>query len=304
MLTDAQLAAIMPRLAPAKRALYLPHLNAAMQAHGVTALLRIAAFVAQLAHESGEFRWMEEIWGPSPAQRRYEPASDLSRRLGNLQPGDGLRFKGRGPIQLTGRANYTKFGAMLGIDLAAQPERAAAPEVAFATAGLFWRSNGLNELADADQFVAITRRINGGTNGLAERQRYYERAKALLAVTLPGTRGARGPGASLERGFEAIAADAPSVRGVGAKRAAAGAAPKPAGVKKAAARQAVANAAVAKQAVARKAPAKKVALQKVAATGAPARKSPAKAARARKPAAKSPAPKKSAAKKVTRGAAR
>ncbi len=204
MLTDAQLQQIMPNLAAAKRALYLPHLNAAMQAYGIDGALRTAAFVAQLAHESGEFRWMEEIWGPTPAQRRYEPPSDLARRLGNTQAGDGKRFKGRGPIQITGRFNYEKYGALLGIELAADPALAATPGVAFATAGLYWQKNGLNELADAREFVAITKRINGGTNGLADRQHYYARALAVLGVGV--TRAMRA--APLTRGHEAIVADA------------------------------------------------------------------------------------------------
>ena len=182
MLLEAQLQKIMPALAPAKRQLYLPHLNAAMRASGIgTTMLRTAAFVAQLAHESGELRWMEESWGPTAAQLRYEPPNALALRLGNTESGDGKRFKGRGPIQITGRFNYAKYGQLLGRDLVAEPALAAAPELAFETAGLFWRTNGLNELADAQDFVTITRRINGGTNGLADRQMYYARAKAVLA---------------------------------------------------------------------------------------------------------------------------
>ena len=183
MLTDPQLQQIMPNLAQAKRALYLGPLNQAMAACGVNTLLRTAAFAAQLAHESGEFRWMEEIWGPTAAQLGYEPPSAKAARLGNTQPGDGKRFKGRGPIQITGRFNYKKYGDLLGVDLTASPERAAAPDVAFLTAGLFWKTNGLNELADGQQFVTITHRINGGENGLADRQKYYERAKAVLTTT-------------------------------------------------------------------------------------------------------------------------
>lgn len=218
MIDDAQLQKIMPALAAAKRQLYLPHLNAAMRASGIgTTLLRTAAFVAQLAHESGEFRWMEEIWGPTPAQARYEPPNDLAQRLGNTEPGDGKRFKGRGPIQITGRFNYAKYGTLLGRDLVAEPALAAAPELAFATAGLFWQTNGLNELADAEDFVKITRRINGGTNGLADRQMYYARAKAVLAtgfVADPLSRGttrsrssatAESPTPALTHGYEAVA---------------------------------------------------------------------------------------------------
>ncbi|HWI10051.1 MAG TPA: glycoside hydrolase family 19 protein [Burkholderiaceae bacterium] len=203
LLTDIQLQQIMPKLAAAKRALYLPHLNDAMQARAIDTALRCAAFVAQLAHESGEFRWMEEIWGPTTAQLRYEPPGDLAQRLGNTAPGDGRRFKGRGPIQITGRFNYGKYGELLGIDLLTDPTRAAAPEIAFATAALYWQSNGLNELADQRQFVMITRRINGGTNGLADRQMYYARVQAVLGAGAAP----RGRAPALARGYEAIVAD-------------------------------------------------------------------------------------------------
>ena len=203
MITDDQLKQVMPNLLAAKRALYLPHLSAAMTAYAIDTPLRCAAFIAQLAHESGEFRWMEEIWGPTAAQQRYEPPSDLAVKLGNTQAGDGKRFKGRGPIQITGRFNYAKFGGLLGLDLVADPALAATPEVAFATTGLYWQRNGLNELADARDFVTITRRINGGTNGLADRQMYYERAKAVLGTEAPAARGE-----PLTRGHEAIRAPA------------------------------------------------------------------------------------------------
>lgn len=185
MLTDLQLAQIMLHASQKKRLLYLDPLNAAMEEFEINNLRRTSAFIAQLAHESGEFNFMEEIWGPTPAQKRYEPPSDLARALGNTQPGDGKRFKGRGPIQLTGRANYQKFGDLLGVDLVGQPELAAAPELAFKTAGLYWKRKGLNELADADNFTEITRRINGGQNGAVERVRFYERAKLVLAPSFP-----------------------------------------------------------------------------------------------------------------------
>ncbi|HKX43459.1 MAG TPA: glycoside hydrolase family 19 protein [Burkholderiaceae bacterium] len=230
MLDDTQLSAIMPTLAAAKRALYLPHLNAAMRSCAIGgSMLRSAAFVAQLAHESGELRWMEEIWGPTDAQRRYEPPSDLAKRLGNTEPGDGLRFKGRGPIQITGRFNYDQYGKLLARDLIAEPALAATPELAFATAGLFWQRNGLNELADAQDFVAITKRINGGTNGLADRQKYYERAKATLATgfvpDLVATRSRSAPsGASeaqspLTRGYEAVSRSERALKGAATRAA-------------------------------------------------------------------------------------
>ena len=253
MLTEAQLAQIMPKLPQAKLLLYLPPLNLAMQTCEVNTMLRTAAFIAQLAHESGEFRWMEEIWGPTDAQRRYEPPNALAAKLGNTQAGDGLRFKGRGPIQITGRFNYAKYGGLLGIDLIADPPRAAAPDAAFATAGLFWKTNGLNALADAQQFITITRRINGGTNGLADRQQYYAKAQAVLAQGFTAgavSRGARSvalpsvPAAALTRGHEAIrkaiAAVAKKVVGnkLTAKAVAKGTVVKTAATKKAATRKA------------------------------------------------------------------
>ena len=135
--------------------------------------------------------------------------------MGNTEPGDGRRFKGRGPIQITGRANYRRYGTLLGIDLLASPARAAAPDTGFRVAGLFWRENGLNELADlvtCEAFRTITKRINGGLNGLAERRSFYDTAREALSVgAVPVSRSARSArgrraleGPVLERGAEAI----------------------------------------------------------------------------------------------------
>ena len=258
MLTESQLRRIMPNLALAKCQAYLPHLNQAMREHAVDSALRTAAFVAQLAHESGEFRYMEELWGPTAAQRRYEPASELATRLGNRDSGDGRRYKGRGPIQITGRYNYQKYGALLGVDLVAGPELAATPAIAFATAGLFWISNGLNALADAQRFETITRRINGGVNGLAERQRYYARALEVLAEGYVANEAAPLPRGSrrsvdlepLPRGSEAIF----ELLGE----------PKKAAVKKAAVRKAAVKKAAVKKAAVKKAAVRKVAVKKAA----------------------------------------
>jgi putative chitinase len=188
MLTTEQLQAIMPKLPAAKRTTYFPFLTAAVAEFGIDRPARTAAFLAQLAHESAQFKFMEEIWGPTAAQRRYEPPDKLATNLGNTEPGDGFRFKGRGPVQVTGRANYRRFGDLLGLDLVASPEQAGLPEVAFRIAGLYWSKKGLNELADrvtTEGFREITRRINGGFNGLAERERFYETAKAVLGVVAP-----------------------------------------------------------------------------------------------------------------------
>jgi predicted chitinase len=238
MLTIDELRAVMPRLSPARGAELLPPLAAAMAEFAIEAPARAAAFLAQLAHESGQFRFMEEVWGPTPAQTRYEPASTLATALGNTEAGDGRRFKGRGPIQITGRANYRRFGDLLGVDLTAAPERAAAPDLAFRIAGLFWSKKGLNELADQvtpDAFKEITRRINGGFNGLAERQQFYATACTAFSVAAPPvTRGAlpmapatRDAEPVFERGFEAIRVAAPAApRKKGAAKTRARKAPK------------------------------------------------------------------------------
>ncbi|HEX8258426.1 MAG TPA: glycoside hydrolase family 19 protein, partial [Allosphingosinicella sp.] len=134
--------------------------------------LRFAHFLAQLGHESGGFRYMEEI----ASGEAYEGRRDL----GNVQPGDGRRFKGRGPIQLTGRANYREFGRRVGIDLEGHPEIAALPSIGMLTACTYWTVKGLNALADRDDLDGITRRINGGTNGLADRAVRLRAMKALL----------------------------------------------------------------------------------------------------------------------------
>jgi predicted chitinase len=222
MLTDSDLQQIMPKLPQAKRQLYLPFLNKVMEIYEIDTPLRASAFLAQIAHESAELRFMEEIWGPTAQQKRYDPPTDLARRLGNTQPGDGFRYRGRGPIQITGRANYKKYGDLLGVDLVGNPDLAATPQYAFSTAGLFWKMNGLNELADIQDFITITRRINGGLNGLQDRQKYYAIAKNVLgadepagfgfaaAPTRSATRGAPPggqssiPPPSLPRGQEAI----------------------------------------------------------------------------------------------------
>ncbi|MFG5409806.1 glycoside hydrolase family 19 protein [Piscinibacter sakaiensis] len=173
MLTPALLARVLRQASSRRLDACTPPLRAAMAEFGIdTNRRRAAAFIAQLAHESGEFRWMEERWGPTAAQRRYEPPGDLARRLGN-------------PIQLTGRANYRRCGQALGLDLEARPEQVADPAVGFRVAGWFWSHRQLNARADAGDFVGITRGINGGTNGLAERERYHALALAALAGVYP-----------------------------------------------------------------------------------------------------------------------
>lgn len=171
-ITLAQLRRCMPGM-PNAAAAYLPHIVAAMSEFEISATVRrSAAFLAQLGHESGSLRWMEEI----ASGAAYEGRKDL----GNTHAGDGRRFKGRGPIQLTGRANYHRYGEILGVDLIAHPGLAATPEVGFRIAGLYWRDHGLNALADAGKFDAITARINGGDTGAEDRRARYARCLKVL----------------------------------------------------------------------------------------------------------------------------
>lgn len=145
--------------------------------------LRMSHFLAQAAHETAAFRHFVELGsgdGPDPdPYDDYLQRYDYRRDLGNNAPGDGERYRGRGIFQLTGKANYWNYGKRVGIDLINQPHRAAEPELAVLIACLFWSDRNLNALADDDALVAITRRINGGTNGLEERRRYLTRAKAI-----------------------------------------------------------------------------------------------------------------------------
>src|SRR5690606_21874145 len=134
--------------------------------------LRLIHFLAQLAHESGNFRYMEEI----ASGAAYEGRTDL----GNTQVGDGKRFKGRGPIQLTGRANYRKYGQQLGIDFENNPEIVAIPSIGLMVACKFWSDNVLNALADQADVQMITRQINGGTNGLSHRKAHLTKLRGWI----------------------------------------------------------------------------------------------------------------------------
>lgn len=182
MITLEQLRLVMPRLPAEKAAEYLPHLVAAMEEAQINTPLREAAFLAQLAHESDQLKYWHEGWGPTEAQAKYEGRKDL----GNINTGDGRRYLGRGPIQLTGRANYRACGLALGIlDLEGNPEQAATPQVGFRIAAWYWTKHKLNAYADAGDFLRITKAINGGTNGLESRQKYYVTALEVLGADGP-----------------------------------------------------------------------------------------------------------------------
>lgn len=159
-----------------------PGVNATFEQFEINTPLRMAHFFGQVLHESGGFRYLREIWGPTDAQRRYEPPSSLARTLGNTQPGDGARYMGRGVIQLTGRSNYAQFSRAMGVDFVANPDLVASPQYAVTAAGWFWQTRNINQHADRDDLIAVTRVVNGGRNGLADRQKYLNRAKQVLGV--------------------------------------------------------------------------------------------------------------------------
>lgn len=161
----------------------------------IDTLARQASFLGQILHESGMLKHTRELWGPTPQQVTYERdidapwGPDLKRgdrnfkawTLGNLHPGDGFRFRGRGLIQTTGRDNYIRAGRALGVDFIRHPEALETPLMAARSAGYFWGANNLNDLADAGLTETISRRVNGGINGLAERLALTQLALETLA---------------------------------------------------------------------------------------------------------------------------
>jgi len=175
-ITQHQLLQILPN-AGRYAGVFVSALNTAMGRYGIVGSTRVAAFIAQVGHESGQLRYVREIWGPTAQQIAYEGRADL----GNTEKGDGSRYRGRGLIQTTGRANYETCGEALGLDLISHPEQLELPQHAAMSAAWFWSTKGLNTLADRGEFVKITRRINGGLNGLEDRLQLWDKAKKVLA---------------------------------------------------------------------------------------------------------------------------
>lgn len=155
-------------------------LGQAMHDFDITTRRRAAMFIAQTAHESAGFRFREEI----ASGQAYEGRTDL----GNTHPGDGPRYKGRTYIQITGRNNYQAISHALGIDFTAHPAQLAEPRYAAKGAAWWWTTHGCNHLADTGDFTALTRRINGGINGLASRQAYHRRARRVAPFLVPRRR--------------------------------------------------------------------------------------------------------------------
>ena len=172
MITALQLSKIYPYAKKGNIDIYVPFLNTLCEKYEVNTPLRLSAFLAQVGHESGQFRYVKEL----ASGQAYEGRKDL----GNTEKGDGVRFKGRGLIQVTGRANYTAISKDLGIDFVKIPELLEVPEYAIQSAFWFWNRKNLNKWADIPDFEKITRIINGGLNGYKDRLDIYERAKKIL----------------------------------------------------------------------------------------------------------------------------
>lgn len=148
------------------------YFNMNAEKYAINTYWRIVHFIAQAAHESAHFRTLEEY----ASGEAYEGRKDL----GNIHPGDGKRYKGRGIFQLTGRTNYRNMGNRLGVDLENNPELAETPKISVLTAMEYWKSRNLNQYADRDDVDQITRLINGGDNGLADRKKYLAKAKEVI----------------------------------------------------------------------------------------------------------------------------
>ena len=205
MLTADTLRAALPAARPTDIARFATPLAEACAEWNIDTPLRLAAFLAQIAHESGQFRALVENLnysaeallrvfprhfdaGQAAAYAR-QPERIGSRvyanRMGNGDEasGDGWSYRGRGLIQVTGKTNYAACGAALGLDLIAQPELLEQPAPATRSAAWFWNRHDLNRLADARDITTITRRINSGLTGLDDRKACYARACTALEVS-------------------------------------------------------------------------------------------------------------------------
>ena len=198
-MTTDQLAQVFPRASPS----WLVALAEAMPKYDINTHERVAAFLGQLGHESMGLTVFEEnlyysaerlmaVW-PTRFQSLEEATkcaknsralanNVYANRMGNGAPasGDGYRYRGRGPIQITGKSNYLRFGLLTGYPIAESPDAVSnSPDVGCAVACAYWQDTGCNPLADEGNHWAITRKINGGTHGLRERLAWVAKASRV-----------------------------------------------------------------------------------------------------------------------------
>ena len=159
-----------------RTATWLVPLTNAMSEFNIDTPARQAMFLAQCGHESDGLVFVHELWGNTPQQLTYQG------RMGNINPGDGKKYMGRGPIETTGHDNYVKVMMALGIDCVEHPELLEDPTNGARASAYFWQSNGLNVFADSGDIAGCTRRINGGLTGLADRTARWNVAKKAMGV--------------------------------------------------------------------------------------------------------------------------
>ena len=184
MKLDADLLAAAIGCQRSRAALFAGPLDVACARYAIDTPIRLAMFIAQTGHETQSLQFVRELWGPTDAQLRYEGRADL----GNTLPGDGFRFRGRGLIQTTGRANYRfvrdrlRKGGYRCPDFEQEPELLEEPQWAALSACDYWGMRKCNEAADAGDFELVTRLVNGGMNGLDDRLNRWWRAKRVIGA--------------------------------------------------------------------------------------------------------------------------
>lgn len=171
-LTLYQLEHIYKEAPIARLSRFLPHLNSTFDEFEINTPQRLRMFLAQIGHESGQLRYVREL----ASGEAYEGRKDL----GNTSPGDGVRYKGRGLIQITGKSNYALVSLALGLPFLEKPELLEEDSAATRSAGWFWYKSNLNTLADEGKFELITKKINGGLNGYADRFKLFQRALEII----------------------------------------------------------------------------------------------------------------------------
>lgn len=195
ILTLEQLLKISPGTPRERMQTFLPHLNKYLPQYGIDTPVEVASFLSQVLHESGGFRWMRELWGPTAQQNRYErdfkqPWNGTNQRnrlafaLGNTERGDGKLFAGCGPMQITGRKNYARLSKdMFGDDrLLRTPDIVATPEYGVWSACIYWKWRNMDAIDDDLSIKEETKRVNGGYNGLEDRQKYFDRSLLVFGI--------------------------------------------------------------------------------------------------------------------------
>lgn len=179
-LTEEALSAILPGAYQSNIRRMFGPLNFARITNNIDTPVRVAAFIATTAYETGAYKWMKELWGPTAQQLRYDPPSSLAATLGNVRAGQGNVYRGRGLIMVTGLSNYMLMQSELGIDCVAHPELLEAPLWAALSSGVFWSLRSCNRAADIGGIEAVTKIVNGGLTGIEARTAIYDRALDVL----------------------------------------------------------------------------------------------------------------------------